>query len=506
MFLELVFAAWTAVAGGGGDARQSQDPPAPDGPTYVVEIHGELNVAIQARVTRALREAQSHPGSLVILSLDTPGGEVTTMGEIGDAVRKASRGEKGVRTVAFVSGGPWGGAFSAGSFLALACDAIYMAKGTSIGGALPVVPAMTPNGFGLAAADDLAEGKITATLAARFRNYAEQTGRPQGIAAAFVDPMLGVFLVRLPSGAEQVLDAKEIERLRDQKQTVERVREIQANNSGRPLVLTSDVAFEVGFIDGQVESLEQLVTTLGREHTALETLASSPGEQFVKWIDRGTPILILLGIILGFLEAKIPGFGLAGILSTLCFALVFYGRYLLGAAEWLEAILFLLGLALIAVELFVVPGTLYSGVLGGVLMALSLFLSFQSFLIPRDAIDVNVLVHNLVWGSGIFLAAVVCMVGISRYLPKSPLMGRLALAPPTGVEGSASGAAAERALVGRVATALTDLRPVGIVEVDGRRVDAMTEGSYISRGTAVRVTEVDGNRVVVEAVANGNPA
>ena len=177
----------------------------------------------------------------------------------------------------------------------------------------------------------------------------------------------------------------------------------------------------------------------------------------------------------------------------------------MGAAEWLEAILFLLGLALIAVELFVVPGTLYAGILG-VLMALSLFLSFQSFLIPRDAIDVNVLVHNLVWGSGIFLAAVVCMLGISRYLPKSPLMGRLALAPPTGVEGSASGAAAERALVGRVATALTDLRPVGIVEVDGRRVDAMTEGSYISRGTAVRVTEVDGNRVVVEAVANGNPA
>jgi membrane-bound serine protease (ClpP class) len=214
----------------------------------------------------------------------------------------------------------------------------------------------------------------------------------------------------------------------------------------------------------------------------------------------------LLGIILAFLEAKIPGFGLAGVLSTLCFALVFYGRYLLGAAEWLEGILFLLGLALVAVELFVVPGTLYAGIMGGILMALSLFLSFQTFLIPRDAIDAGVLVHNLVWGSGIFLTAVVCMLAISRFLPKSPLMGRLALAPPTGVEGSAAGASAERGSVGRLGVAASDLRPAGIVELDGRRVDALTEGSYISRGTAVRVIEVDGNRVVVVAASNETPA
>src|SRR5262245_43238092 len=110
---------------------------APDGttveaPTYVVEIHTELNVAVQARVMRALRQARHSAGSVVVFSLDTPGGEVTTMEEIGDAIRKASTAEPPVTTVGFVGGGPHGGAFSAGSFIALACTQLYMAKFTSM--------------------------------------------------------------------------------------------------------------------------------------------------------------------------------------------------------------------------------------------------------------------------------------------------------------------------------------------------------------------------------------
>lgn len=467
-------------------------------PTIVVEVRGELNVAVQARVARAIREAQSVPGSVVVLALDTPGGEVTTMGEIGDALRRASAGEKGLQTVAFVEGGPNGGAFSAGSYLAISCTSIYMAKGTSIGGALPVVPAPIPGGgFGIAAADDLAEGKIVATLAARFRAVAEQTGRPPGVAAAFVDPQLGVYRVRLRSGSEAVLDTREIEALSDQGEMVERLREIQPPGIGRPLVLSADEAFAVGIAQGRVDGLDGLLRALGREAAPRVVLEATSGERLVRFLDTATPALLLLGIVLGFLEAKIPGFGLAGILSTICFGLVFYGRFLLGAAEWLEGLLFVLGLALVAVELFLAPGTLYAGVLGALLIAAGLFLSFQSFLVPRDALDLRVLTHNLAWGSGIFLASCIAILALSRFLPHSPVVVRLALAPPSGLEGTATEAARDLPLVGRVVLAASDLRPAGVIEADGRRVDAVTEGGYISRGSAVRVLGVDGNRVIV---------
>jgi membrane-bound serine protease (ClpP class) len=378
-----------------------------------------------------------------------------------------------------------------------------MAKYTSIGGALPVVPAMTGSGFGLAAADDLAEGKIIATLAARFRSYAQQTSRPPGIAAAFVDPMLGVYKVRVASGAEEVLDSREILTRQERGEKVEKIREIQPMNRSRPLVLEADVAFDTGFVNGQVQSLPDLLRVLGREQAPVEVLSASSGERLVRFIDTATPVLILLGVILGFLEAKIPGFGIAGVLSTLCFSLVFYGRYLLGAAEWLEGILFVVGLLLVIVELFVAPGTLYAGVLGGILIAASLFLSYQNFLVPKDAIDYRILTHNVGWASGLFLASVLGMLAVSKFLPKTPLARSIALTPPADVEGTGGAAREEAAaLVGRVVKTATDLRPAGVLEIDGRRVDAVSEGTFIPRGSAVRVTQVDGNRVVVVKHSN----
>jgi membrane-bound serine protease (ClpP class) len=235
----------------------------------------------------------------------------------------------------------------------------------------------------------------------------------------------------------------------------------------------------------------------------VEVLSASTGERLVRFIDTATPVLILLGVILGFLEAKIPGFGIAGVLSTLCFSLVFYGRYLLGAAEWLEGILFVLGLLLVIVELFVAPGTLYAGILGGILITASLFLSYQNFLIPKDAIDYRILTHNVGWASGLFLASVLGMLVVSKFLPKTPLARSIALTPPADVEGTGGTARAEAsALVGRVVKTATDLRPAGVLEIDGRRVDAVSEGTFIPRGSAVRVTQVDGNRVVVVKHSN----
>jgi membrane-bound serine protease (ClpP class) len=469
----------------------------PSAPTIVVDIEGELNIAQQARLAKAIREAQDVEGSWVIVSIDTPGGDIETMGAMGLALREASTSKRRVTTVAYVAGGKFGGAWSAGSFLALACEKIYMKEGTSIGAALPVVPALLPTGFGLAAADKFASGKIIGMLAARFKEYARETGRSEGVAAAFVDPTLGVYKVRLGDGRESVYSSDEVNRARSEGKSISILKEYQPEQSDRPLVLSSRDAFDCGLSQGTVKDMDDLVATIGRNSAELRRIEPFPGETLVEWINLATPVLLLLGIVLGFLEAKIPGFGLAGTLSVLCFGLVFYGRYLLGAAEIIHGIFFVLGLLLIAVEIFVAPGTFYAAVLGILCIALSLFLAFQHFIIPRDSLDVAILVQNLTWASGIFLASALIMFVMSKYLPAAPVVRGMVLPVPTGQDGSGAGALSDAPLVGRTALAGSDLRPSGVILLDGRRLDAMTEGSYIPKDSIVRILDVSANRIVV---------
>ncbi|MFN0206820.1 MAG: NfeD family protein [Planctomycetota bacterium] len=496
LFIAVLFSLMISACGrAAGD--QQQDSNAPSAPTVIVEINGGLNIAHQARLAKAIRDASAYEGSWLIVSIDTLGGSVEIMGAMGNALREASTSAKDITTVAFVSGGDAGGAWSAGSFLALACDRIYMKNGTQIGAALPVVPAMLPTGFGIESADKFASGKVISMLAARFREYAKQTNRSEGIAAAFVDPTLGVYKVRLPDGRETVYSSDELTREQNSGKNISILKEYQAVQSDRPLVLSANDAFDAGFSQGTVSGFDDLLSTIGRESSALVQVEPFTGERFVELINIATPVLLLLGIVLGFLETKIPGFGLAGTISTLCFGLVFYGRYLLGAAEILHIILFAIGLLLIAVELFFAAGTLYAGVLGVIFIILSLFLSFQNFIIPRDGLDADLLVQNMSWASGIFLTSTIIIFFLSRYLPSAPLVRRMVLARPSNVEGTGAGAAMEASLVGKTARATSDLRPAGTVEIDGRRLDAVTEGSYISRGSLVRILEVSGNRIVV---------
>ena len=459
--------------------------------TVVVEIQEELHVAAQARLMRAIREASATPGSAVLIEIDTPGGNVELMWDMGNAIHKASRAGGGpVEMVAFIPGGRNGGAGSAGSFLALACDHIYMSKGTLIGDAQPIF--QSPLG------PMSAEGKMIEWISQRFRAMAEMHGREWRIAAAFVDPPLGLLRVRTKDGETSLRTSRELDELDARGERYEIVSELKPRGTDRPFTMQADKAYELGFIDGIVADRDELVHTLGRERDELVTMPPSSGEQLVEWITTATPFLLVLGLILGFVESKIPGFGVAGILSTICFGLVFYGRYLLGVADILEILLFALGLVLIAIEIFFAPGTLAFGILGGICVVGALILSFQGFVIPKDPIDLNVLTRNLTSFAGIAIAAGLGMFAVSFLLPKTPFVAWTRLHPPENVEGSAAGAVEEaRSLVGRVATAATDLRPAGIVEIDGARIDAVAEGSFVERGARVRIQEVTGNRVVV---------
>ncbi|MBI3819948.1 MAG: hypothetical protein HY286_14725 [Planctomycetes bacterium] len=497
VFLFALFCSLCAIAcvGESGTASSRGDL----APTVIVEIDEELNVANQARLAKAVRVAQERTGSWLIVAIDTPGGDIETMGAMGKTLRDAARGANPITTVAFVKSGKFGGAWSAGSFLAIACQKIYMENGAQMGAALPVVGTMTPNGFALASADRFADGKIISMLSARFREYAKETGRPEALAAAFVDPRLGVARVRLEDGAEGIFGTDEIESYKSSGRKLTILKEYQPPESDRPLVVSAERAFEAGFSQGIVSGIDDLLTVVMRDSAPKLIIAPFPGERFVAFISMATPVLLLLGLILGFLEAKIPGFGVAGILSTLCFGLVFYGRYLLGAAEILHGVLFVLGLALLAIEIFFVTGTIIPGVFGGILIAMSLIMAFIDPIIPRDALDAEFMTRHLAWGSGIFLSSVVAMYVLSKFLPHTPLVRRMVLPPPGGTTGGGTQTEEFAPLLNKLGVAATDLRPAGIVDIDGLRVDATAVGSFVTKGSAVRVTEVAGSRIVVAA-------
>jgi membrane-bound serine protease (ClpP class) len=215
-----------------------------------------------------------------------------------------------------------------------------------------------------------------------------------------------------------------------------------------------------------------------------------------------TTVLILAGLVALYLEITTPGFGLPGTVALACFAVVFGANVLLGTVDSLELILFLLGIILLLVEVFLIPGFGVVGISGLVLLALGLVLSMQDFVIPRLDWQWDLLRRNgLVVLGGIVGAAAVLVV-LAQFVPRLSPFRRLALATTLDpAEGFAAPTGAPAGLVpGRRGTALTTLRPVGKADFDGTVTIVRTEGGFLAAGAAVEVVEVAAGGVVVREV------
>ena len=192
------------------------------------------------------------------------------------------------------------------------------------------------------------------------------------------------------------------------------------------------------------------------------------------------------------------------------FVSFFAGSWLVGLAQWTEILLFVLGVALILVELFVVPGIFVAAFGGLVCIVGAMFLSLQPFGQPNDVMEQDLLIGNLSDLILVLVLVIAISFALSRFLPQIPYFSRLMLKTDDDVESTRKAATSEntlRALLGARGHALTDLRPAGRAELAGDPVDVVSDGRFLDRGTELVVLEVEGNRVVVgpasEAVASG---
>lgn len=204
-------------------------------------------------------------------------------------------------------------------------------------------------------------------------------------------------------------------------------------------------------------------------------------------------LLITIGMLGIILEIRTPGFGVPGGLGIISLALFFWGHWLVQLAGWEELLLFGSGLVLLVLEVFVIPGFGVAGALGIVALLAGLSLS----LIGGGATGEFVLkaVGRVVFS---LLIALIASLVTLRFLPRLPFGRRLIL--ETGLLAGAGGGSApesDRNWLGKSGTALSPLRPAGIAEIEGKRVDVVSDGELIEPGVPIVVTRVDGNRIVV---------
>jgi membrane-bound serine protease (ClpP class) len=399
--------------------------------------------------------------SALVLDMDTPGGEGEAMKEIMGIVAKFQPAD---RTFTYVNQE----AFSAGAFISAATRHIWMAPGAIIGAASPVT-------LGQEGPKELPP-KFVSGFAAVIRAAAEQNGHNPAIFDAMVNKQTGLKIDGreiVAKGDILTLTAKEATQL--------------IGRPPKPLLA-----------DGVAESLESLIETHIQPGAPIVRIEPTGFEEIGRFIVSISPLLMAAAFLLGYIEFKTPGFGIFGLLAAVCGLIFFFGHYIAGLSGYESLLVVVLGLALLAVELFIFPGTFLPGLLG---LGLLLFgiLTAMVDRYPTDPVLPSLpQLHApaLNFALGLF-GGLVAILLAARFLPHSPLFRPFELATTSPRFQPIAEEPAPRGAKGK---AITDLRPSGRASLNQKTYDVLAEGDFIPAGTSVKATGREGTTTLVRRV------
>ncbi len=477
---------------------------------YVIPIQGEINPSRMIFVRRGIEKAEEAGAEYIIFEIDTFGGRVDSALQIATLIGAA----RSVVTIAFVPAAAesTGVSWSAGALISLACNRIYMAPGTSIGAAAPVY--QTQEGT------EMADEKTVSAVRTQMAALAEKNGYPKAVAYAMVD--LDVELVEVYLGGELLLaSADELPDVRREAEkngtTVEQGKTV--SQSGKLLTLTAGDMLKYGISSGTVFDTDELLGTLDLRLSDAVILEESLADKTAAFMTGTalTSILVLIGLVGLYLEITSPGFGVPGAIAIMCFAVVFLGGALLGTVGSLELLLFLLGVVLLIVEIFLIPGFGITGISGILVIAAAIILSRQGFVWPEFTWEWDLFKKNLLAFGGSVAASLVLFGVVIRMFPHLPLFNRLILGDAgqtTGQEPGQSripgsvpvsplpvtGSTVAYPSPGDRGVAVTVLRPVGKAMFGDEAFQVKTDGEYLDAGTNIEVVEIQGNQILVQKV------
>ncbi|MCC7044537.1 MAG: nodulation protein NfeD [Acidobacteria bacterium] len=412
---------------------------------YRIPIDGIIDLGLAPFLARTIREAEAAGATAVVLDINTFGGRVDAAVAMRDTLLNSP-----VRTIAFVNQR----AISAGALITLACNTVVMTKGGTVGAATPVLG----GGGETVQADE----KTVSYVRSEFRATAEVRNRPPEFAEAMVD-------------ADVAIDG-----------VIER---------GKLLTLTSAQALEHRVSDFTADTLHAALEAAGITGAEVRTVEETWAESLVRFLTHPVVSSLLMSVgLLGLLvELRTPGFAVPGTLGLLSLSLFFWGHWIVQLAGWEELLLVVIGVALLLVEVLIVPGFTVFGIAGIAALVSGLGLA----LVGAGATAAAVVTALGRVAVSILIAMAGSLV-LMRFLPRLPFGRKLVLQTDMEAdEGYVSSPDSDRHWLGRTGTAVSPLRPAGIADIEHARVDVVSDGEFIDAGTPIEVTRVDGNRIVV---------
>lgn len=449
-----------------------------------VVIEGPITPVLVERAQRLIEEAiQRREANFVCVRIDSEGGSPRDSLRLA-AYLAADLDSKRVRTVAYVPSR----ALADAALIAVACDQIVMHPRAVLGG----------EGNAVISEDELVQIRRVVREV-----LAERTGRNWSVPLGLFDSELEIYRFErkgLP-GFQEFMSEEEWRQLADSDLWEKRD---LLKDRGKPLQLTGQQAVELGLAKDLVESFA--------EFRGLYGLENDPALLEPTWVDTllralASPYIAVLLLIIGgvslLVELQTPGVGVGGFLAAVCFVLFFWSRFLGGTAGWLEVLLFALGAVFLLLEIFILPGFGIFGLGGGLLVLCSLVLASQTFIIPQNSYQWLQLQKSLLIivfaaiGIGVILGL------INRWLPKTPGLRQLMLAPPNDNEADEmmrrrSLLDVDESFVGQQGVTVTKLLPSGKARFGQRVLEVISQdGDPIESGNPVVITEVRGNRIYV---------
>ncbi|XHU81037.1 nodulation protein NfeD [Peribacillus simplex] len=408
---------------------------------YHVPIEETVEKGLSAFLERALTTAEAADADLVVFEVNTPGGAVDAAGEIAKLLSDSP-----IKTVAYVNNR----ALSAGAYISLSADEIYMVPSATMGSA--AVIDSTGNAAGK---------KAQSYWLAAMKTAAEQNGRDPIYAQAMADVDID-----LPEyGAEK----------------------------GKLLTFTAEQAKKAGYSEGTVSGKAELYSILGVEDADIRSIEESFPEKLARFLTNPivVPILLTIAGIGIVMELFSPGFGIPGVIGITSLVLFFYGHLVAGITGYESLAMFIIGVILVLIEFFIPGGII--GLLGFTAIVGSLFLATGD--------PVHMTISLLI---AVTVSILVFILLVKVFGKQMKFFRKMILTDATKTEQGYVSNPNRLDLLGVEGKALTDLRPSGTALVKDERVDVVTEGSFISKGSSIVIVKVEGSRVVVREIPDSN--
>lgn len=415
---------------------------------YIFDIDEEIAPPVTRRMAKSWSDAIEKKADLILIHMNTYGGLVVDADTIRTRILNSP-----IPVVVFIDNN----AASAGALISIACNRIYMRKSANIGAATVV------NQSAEAMPD-----KYQSYMRATMRATAEARGRDPRIAEAMVDQ--DIFI-------ENVSD------------------------SGKVLTFTATEALKNGYCDGIFENMDDVIKDYGISNYKTEEMNITAVDKIIDFLIspliHGLLIMIIIGGI--YFELQSPGIGFPSAAALIAAVLYFMPLYIEGfAANW-EILVFIVGIGLLMVEIFVIPGFGIAGISGILLIIIGLMFS----MLNNVNFDFSTVPFNEIATSFLTVVLAILLSLVMIYFIAKTVFGtsEFSLALQTTQqhdEGFIATTFDMNKMIGKEGIASTILRPAGKVEIDDDLYDAVAKNSYIEKGTKIKVIKSVNTQLIVD--------